>query len=306
MTVIGLGAEERALLQHLDFSRNLSLDFWLFLEKHPAQWHDIFSVRTDDRSNSVSVQLRRRRLRISHGTGESHVVVLERDLHPKQLPLNTWLRVEISRELTDVVAVTASVRGGRRTFSAQEDISAEGALPYPFPPEDRPEAQLLSDSSYVGLLSGFRFQGADTMYVAYEHGRVVSNAAISVPLRHEINRVNRGTENEGVFIHALRTLGEPQFQLVEKKTVKPLEAGLVRSLKQHQGCDPAIHRIFPRIHWMHQQGELLTYVMEFVPGAWDRRRSNILEVFDLILGNLVDLARLGERHDLSAGAEHYG
>ena len=45
---------------------------------------------------------------------------------------------------------------------------------------------------------------------------------------------------------------------------------------------------------------MLTYVMEFVPGAWDRWRSNILEVIDLILCNLVDLAQLGERHDLSA------
>ena len=63
VTAIGLGAEERALLQNFDFSGDLSLDFWLLFEKHPAQWHDVFSVRTDDRSNSVSVQLRRRRLR---------------------------------------------------------------------------------------------------------------------------------------------------------------------------------------------------------------------------------------------------
>lgn len=37
--------------------------------------------------------------------------------------------------------------------------------------------QLLLDSSYVGLTSDSRFQGAEGLYAAYEQGRVVSNAA---------------------------------------------------------------------------------------------------------------------------------
>lgn len=299
MTVIGLGADERTLLQNLDFSGDLSLEFWMFLEKHPAQWHDIFSVRTDDRNNSVSMQLRRRRLRISHGTGKEHVVIFEQDLHLKHLPLNTWLRVSLRREVSEeAMSVEVSISGGRAAFQERAELAAGAGLPYAFPPEERPAVTLLSDSDHLGLVSGFRFQGAEGLYVAYEQGRVVSNAAVNVPLKHEITRVNRGTENEGVFIHSLRSLSEPQFQLMEKKTVKPLEIELVRFLEEHQDQEAMIQRIFPRIFWTSHQGEVLTYMMEFIPGARDRRRSNILEVFDLILGNLRDLAQLGKSYGM--------
>lgn len=157
-----------------------------------------------------------------------------------------------------------------------------------------------SDADHLGLVSGFRFDGAEGVYVAYAQGRVVSNAAVSVPLKHGITRVNRGTENEGVFIHSLRTLSEPQFRLVEEKTVKPLEIALVRFLEERQDEEAMIQRIFPRIFWTSQQGEVVTYMMEFIPRVWDRRRSTILEVFDLILGNLQDLARLGESYAMSS------
>ena len=301
MTVIGLDAEERTLLQNLDFSGGLSLEVSLFLEKHPAQWHDILSVRLDDRRNALSVRLRRRRLQTSHGTGEEHVVVFEQDLHPRHLPLSTWLRVSLHREVSEeTMSVEVSISGGRAAFQERTELAVGAGPPYAFPPEEeRPAVMLFSDADHLGLVSGLRFEGAEGLYVAYEQGRVVSNAAVSVPLKHEITRMNRGTENEGVFIHSLRSLSEPQFQLVGKKTVKPLEIELVRFLEERQDEDAMIQRIFPRIFWTSQQGGVLTYMMEFIPGAWDRRRSNILEAFDLILGNLRDLAQLGESYDMS-------
>lgn len=210
---------------------------------------------------------------------EQLVPVLEHELNTKQLPLETWLRVKIRRTVTeDTIHVEAGITAGRTTFQESASLSAE-ALPFEFAESGRPDVSAISESEHVGLISGFRFEGAEGLYVGYESGRVVSNASTAIPLKHELTRVNRGTENEGVFVHSLRTLGEGQFRVVEKKTRKPLEIALVGFLVRHQCQDAALSQVFPYIHWTEKQDDVLTYVMEFIPGACDRRRSNIREVF---------------------------
>lgn len=209
MSIIGLGAEERQLLQNIDFNRDISLDFWLYLEKYPARWHDLFSVKVDDAQNAFSLRVRKRRLQ-AHGTGAGGelVPVLEHELNTKQLPLETWLRVKIRRTVTeDTIHVEAGLTAGRTTFQESASLPAE-ALPFEFAESGRPDVSAISESEHVGLISGFRFEGAEGLYVSYEGGRVVSNAGTAIPLKHELTRVNRGTENEGVFVHSLRTLGE--------------------------------------------------------------------------------------------------
>lgn len=265
------------------------------------RWHDLFAVRVSETENAVTLRLRKRRLQVSHGAGGEHVVLFEQDLHPRYLPLNTWLKVSVHRTVTEEAThVEMSISGGGAKFEASEHVEhLGGALPHTFAAAERPEASLISDEEHIGMISGFRFEGFHQHFLAWEQGRIVSDAAAAVPLKHELNRVNRGTENEGVFLHSLRTFGKNQFQVVEKKTRKPLEIELVRFLQDYQPHDAALRQVFPMVHWADEQDGFMTYVMEYVPGSWDRRRSNILEVFDLVLENLLDLEAIGKSYDLS-------
>lgn len=118
------------------------------------------------------------------------------------------------------------------------------------------------------------------------------------PLAYQMAQVDRGNENRGIYLHSLRGTGEEPFRIVEKKTGKPLEIEMARFLYAQQKTDPALRRIFAVIYWMDEREDVLTYVMEHLPGTWDRRRHNMPEVFEQIIEMLVELASVGERHNL--------
>lgn len=297
MTVIGFGNDERQLLKNIDFSRNLSLDFWMYLEKAPPRWSDIFSIQVNELKNAISVKLRKRRLKIYHGTGERTVVMLEREIPQSALPLNSWIKISIKRRVRSDGLHMDLTFGGHEPIRVKQPKNKN--LPYNFPQADRPDVSLLSDVEHVGLISGFHFEGAKGHFVAYDQGQVVSNVGKTLPLKYGVRHISRGNENEGVFIHSLRSLEGNVYQLVEKKTQKRLEIEIAKFLSENQKYDPILRRIFPVIHWMEEDECFLTYLMEYIPGTWDRRRINIVEVFDLVLENLKDLADVGSSYDLT-------
>lgn len=300
MTVIGLGKDDRQLLDTIDFSRNVRLEFWVFLEEFPVLWHDIFSVRGTEAQNELSVKLRNRSLKVYHGNGNAAVTMLEQDISPRALPANHWVQVSVHRQVTrDTISLEVTLKGGEEPQSIHVDCPTQKSLPHTFSAEDRPQAVLLSDAEHIGFMSGFRFEGANGRYVAYRDGGVVSNVETQYPLRHLMKLVERGTENQGVFLHTLRSSQGGNYHLVEKKTKKILEIEFVKFLDVYQKYDPSLRRIFPAIHWAEEANGSLTYIMEYIHGTWDRRKANTVEVFDLVLENLKELKEVGASYGVA-------
>lgn len=307
MTAIGLTDEDRRALKEIDFSRDVVLDFWMYLDRYPEDFQHIFTVRKDDFKNSLAVGLRGRRLKVYHGNGEHRVIMFNRELRESTLPVRTWVQVSIKRTV-DLPTVLLDLTVGKFRKSVRRRQSGADLMPYNFPDRGRPDVLLLSDQQHIGLISGFRFEGAGGQFIAYEQGRVVSNvrdttksnSEIPAPLKSETKRFDIGNQNLGVYLHTLRGGGDGEFRLVEKKTKKPLEIAMAKFLFENQLQDSSLREIFPAIYWMEEQHQQLTYLMEYVPGVNVRQKTDILDVMDSITENLKELSDAGERYSLAS------